>query len=146
MPMPTKVIIRKVGNSLGVLLPRELIAQWGVAVGDFMLVGEEGIVPPPKRNPHLILDDLKLAISMEVVSRFSLDEIRRKSRENLARWKKQGTWGPAYTEWRSLLKQGDAELIKTMIGRDDRSTRLRQSMPYVGLLPKDVVVALREKI
>ena len=146
MPMPTKVIIRKVGNSLGVLLPRELIAQWGVAVGDFMLVGEEGIVPPPKKNPHLILDDLKLAISMEVVSRFSLDEIRRKSRENLARWKKQGTWGPAYTEWRGLLKQGDAELVKTMIGRDDRSNRLRQSMPYVGLLPKDVVEALREKI
>ena len=146
MSMPTKVVIRRVGNSLGVLLPKELVAQWGVAVGDFMLVGEAGIVPPPKKNPHLILDDLKLAISMEVVSRFSLDEIRRKSRENLARWKKQGTWGTAYTEWRGLLKQGDAELVKTMIGRDDRSNRLRQSMPYVGLLPKDVVEALREKI
>ncbi len=33
-----------------------------------------------------------------------------------------------------------------MISRDDRSNRLRQSMPYVGLLPKDVVEALREKV
>ena len=146
MSMPTKVVIRRVGNSLGVLLPKELVAQWGVAAGDFMLVGEEGILPPPKKNPHLVLDDLKLVTSMEVVSRFSPDEIRKKSRENLARWKKQGTWGPAYAEWRGILAQGDAELVKTMIGRDDRSNRLRQSMPYVGLLPKDVVEALREKI
>ena len=146
MPTPTKVVIRKVGNSLGVLLPKELMAQWGVGVGDFLMVGEEGIVPPPKKNSHLVLDDLKLAISMEVVSRFSLDEIRKKSRENLARWKKQGTWGPAYAEWRDLLALEDADLVKTMIGRDDRSNRLRQSMPYVGLLSKGVVEALREKI
>ena len=146
MSMPMKVVIRKVGNSLGVLLPKELASQWGVGVGDFLTVGEDGIVPPPKKNTHLVLDDLKLAISMEVVSRFPLDEIRKKSKENLARWKKQGTWGPAYTEWREILAHDDAELVKTMIGRDDRSNRLRQSMPYVGLLPKDVVEALREKI
>jgi hypothetical protein len=146
MSMPMKVLIRRVGNSQGVLLPKELIAQWGVGVGDFLLVGEDGITPPPKKNPHLILDDLKLAISMEVVSRFSPDEIRTKSRKNLSRWKKQGTWGPAYKEWDALLKSDDADLIKIMISRDDRSNRLRQSMPYVGLLPKDVVEALREKV
>lgn len=146
MSMPIKVLIRRVGNSQGVLLPKDLIVQWGVGIGDFLLVGEDGIVPPPKKNPHLILDDLKLAISMEVVSRFSPGEIRIKSRNNLSRWKKQGTWGPAYEEWSALLKSDDAALIKTMISRDDRSNRLRQSMPYVGLLPKDVVEALREKI
>jgi antitoxin component of MazEF toxin-antitoxin module len=145
MAMPMKVVIRKVGNSLGVLLPKELATQWGVGEGDFLTAGEDGIVPPPKKNTQLVLDDLKLAISMEVVSRFTVDEIRKKSKENLARWKKQGTWGPAYTEWREVLDQGDADLVKTMIGRDDRSNRLRQSMPYVGLLPKDVVEALREK-
>ena len=146
MAMPTKVVIRKVGNSLGVLLPKDLMTQWGVGAGDFLMVGEEGIVPPPKQSSHLVLDDLKLAISMEVVSRFSLNEIRKKSKANLVRWKKQGTWGPAYAEWRDLLARDDAALIKTMVGRDDRSNRLRQSMPYVGLLPKDVVEALREKV
>lgn len=146
MAMPTKVVIRKVGNSLGVLLPKDLMTQWGVGAGDFLMVGEEGIVPPPKQSTHLVLDDLKLAISMEVVSRFSLTEIRKKSMANLVRWKKQGTWGPAYAEWRDLLARDDAVLIKTMVGRDDRSNRLRQSMPYVGLLPKDVVEALREKV
>ena len=146
MPVPMKLVIRRVGNSQGVLLPKELIAQWGVEIGDFLLVNDAGIVPPPKKNPHLVHDDLKLAISMEVVSRFSLADIRKKSRSNLARWKKLGTWGTAYQEWNGLLKQDDADLVKTMIGRDDRSNRLRQSMPYVGLLPKDVVAALREKI
>ena len=146
MSTPMKLVIRRVGNSQGVLLPKELITQWGVEIGDFLLVNDAGIVPPPKKNPHLVLDDLKLAISMEVVSRFSLADIRKKSRANLARWKKQGTWGAAYQEWSGLLKEDDADLVKTMIGRDDRSNRLRQSMPYVGLLPKDVVAALREKI
>ena len=146
MLIPTNIVIRRVGNSLGVLLPKELTAQWGVGVGDYLTLSEAGIVPPPKKNTHLVLDDLKLAISMEVVSRFPVDEIRKKSRENLARWKKQGTWGPAYAEWRDLLALDDANLVKTMIGRDDKSNRLRQSMPYVGLLPKDVVEALREKI
>ena len=146
MPIPMKVVIRKVGNSLGVLLPKDLVTQWGVGAGDFLAVSEDGIVPPPKKNVHLVLDDLKLAISMEVVSRFAVGEIRKKSRENLARWKKQGTWVPAYTEWRALLALDDAELVRTMISRDDNSNRLRQSMPYVGLLPKDVVEALREKV
>ncbi len=134
------------GNSLGVLIPKQIIDNWGVSVGDMLNVSEEGIVPPPKKNPHLSLDDLKLAISMEAVSRFSLEAIRKKSRDNLARWKKQGTWGPVYAEWRDILKQGDAELVRAMIGRDDQSNRLRQSMPYVGLLPRNVVEALREKI
>ena len=146
MSIPKKLVIRRVGNSQGVLLPKVLIAQWGVEVGDFLLVGKDGIVPLPKRNRHLVLDDLKHAISMEVVSRFSVDEIRKKSRENLARWKRRGTWGAAYEEWSDLLRSDDVDLIKTMIGRDDRSNRLRQSMPYVGLLSKSVVEALREKI
>jgi len=145
MPSPTKIVIRKVGNSLGVLLPKNLADQWGVGEGDFLTVSEDGIVPPPKKNTQLVLDDLKLAISMEVVSRFPVEAIRKKSKENLTRWKRQGTWGPAYAEWREILDQDDAELMKTMIGRDDRSNRLRQSMPYVGLLPKEVIEALREK-
>lgn len=147
MPIPSKIVIRRVGNSLGVLLPKDLIGLWGVGVGDSLEVSDEGIQPPSRKNRQLILDDLKLMISMEVVSRFSVDKIRRKSLENLRRWKRSGVWGPAYEEWSSILASKDSELlIKTMIGRDDKSNRLRQSMPYVGLLPKDVVEGLREKI
>ena len=143
----SKIAIRRVGNSLGILIPKNLIGLWGVGEGDFLEAGDEGITPPPKKNQQLVLDDLKLAISMEVVSRFSVKEIRKKSRENLARWKKSGTWGAAYQEWREIIANPDAELlIKAMIGRDDNSNRLRQSMPYVGLLPKTVAEGLREKI
>ena len=143
----SRIAIRRVGNSLGILIPKNLIGLWGVGEGDFLEAGDGGITPPKKKNQQLILDDLKLAISMEVVSRFSVNEIRKKSRENLARWKKSGTWGTAYQEWRGIMANPDSEqLIKIMIGRDDNSNRLRQSMPYAGLLPRTVVESLREKI
>ncbi len=147
MPIPSKIVIRRVGNSLGVLLPKDLIGLWGVGLGDSLEVNDEGIQPPSKKNRQLVLDDLKLMISMEVVSRFPVDKIRQKSLENLRRWKRGGVWGPAYEEWKSILASKDSELlIKTMIGRDDKSNRLRQSMPYTGLLPREVVEGLREKI
>lgn len=146
MSLAIQVTIRRVGNSHGVLLPKSLLERWKLGVGDFMIASDEGLVPAPKQNLHLLLDDLKLVISMEVVSRFSAAEIRKKSRANLARWKKQGTWGAVFEEWRDVLKCDDQTLIRTMIGRDDRSNRLRQSMPYAGLLPKEVIGALREKI
>ena len=42
----------------------------------------------------------------------------------------------AYDEWQRILESGDdGELFATMLGRDERCIRLRQSPPYVGLLP-----------
>jgi hypothetical protein len=65
---------------------------------------------------------------------------------NLHRWRSSGAWVSAYDEWRQILERGDdGELFATMLGRDERSNRLRQSAPYVGLLPREEVRRLNEE-
>jgi hypothetical protein len=65
---------------------------------------------------------------------------------NLPRWKENGVWGPAYQEWQQLLENTeDGKLFAVMLGRDERSNRLRQSPPYVGMLPRTQVEKLNEE-
>ena len=40
----------------------------------------------------------------------------------------------------------DEALYGAMVGADDRGNRLRQSPPYAGMLPRDVLERLREEI
>jgi hypothetical protein len=52
----------------------------------------------------------------------------------------------AYDEWKEILEhEGDGELFVAMLGTDERANRLRQSPPYVGLLPREQVQALNEE-
>ena len=61
-------------------------------------------------------------------------------------WKAQGVWGEAYREWQEIAGgEDDGRLFATMLGRDENATRLRQSAPFVGLLPKDEVRKLNEE-
>jgi antitoxin component of MazEF toxin-antitoxin module len=142
-----KLTVRRIGNSLGVIVPRKVLNGWGVREGDFLELTTGGIRPRRgRRSGHERLDELKRAISAEVVSRFRPGEIRRKSLDNLSRWKEAGVWCSAYDEWLEILEGGDdARLYAAMLGRTAEANRLRQSMPYVGLLPKDVLENLREK-
>jgi hypothetical protein len=65
---------------------------------------------------------------------------------NLHRWKANGTWGPAYEEWKHLLEHADdGEMFAVLLGRDERSNRLRQSPPYVGMLSREEVARLNEE-
>jgi len=65
---------------------------------------------------------------------------------NLHRWKKQGTWGPAYDEWQKIAQsEDDGALFSVMLGRDENAARLRQSMPFVGLLSQNEVRKLHEE-
>jgi hypothetical protein len=51
-----------------------------------------------------------------------------------------------YAEWQEILESAtDGELFAAMLGRDENSNRLRQSPPYVGLLPREVVRILNEE-
>jgi hypothetical protein len=93
-----------------------------------------------------MLDELKRSLSLAVVRHFSPQEIRAQSLANLYRWKSQGTWVSAYDQWTEILSRGsDGELFNAMLGRDDNSNRLRQSMPYVGLLSQDEVKTIYEE-
>jgi hypothetical protein len=142
-----KLVIRRVGNSLGVLLPKSMLDSWGLGEHDNLIMTERGIRPPKNSVfGHQALDEHKRALALAVVRLFTPQEIRAQSLANLHRWKRRGTWVSAYDEWRDLIERGDdAELFAAMLGRDEQSNRLRQSPPYVGLLPREEVRKLNEE-
>lgn len=142
-----KLAIRRVGNSLGVILPKSTLFAWGLGEGDTLEVSERGIRPPSRAGfSQKALDELKRSLALAVVRRFTPQEIRAQSLANLHRWKRQGTWVSAYDEWQELIeRQDDGELFAAMLGRGEHSNRLRQSPPYVGLLPREEVKKLNEE-
>jgi hypothetical protein len=91
------------------------------------------------------LVELKRSIALAIVSRFSADEIRAQILANLHRWKAKDAWVSAYDEWLEIASRLDDEaLFAAMLGRDERANRLRQSAPYVGLLPREEVCRLNK--
>jgi len=142
-----KVRVRRVGNSLGVLIPKATLECWGIGEGDELELTERGIRPPARGGfSHRQLDDLRLSLSMAVVRKHTAREIRAKILANLHRWKQQDSWVSAYDEWSHIAQsEDDGALFAAMLGRDENATRLRQSMPYVGLLPKLEVRKLYEE-
>ncbi|HVC31715.1 MAG TPA: AbrB/MazE/SpoVT family DNA-binding domain-containing protein [Steroidobacteraceae bacterium] len=142
-----KVRLRRVGNSLGVLLPKATLAAWGVGEGDELELSERGLRPPARGGfSHRELDDLRLSLSMAVVRKHTARAIRAKILANLHKWKRQDSWVPAYDEWDAIVRrEDDGALFAAMLGRDQDAVRLRQSMPYVGLLSQQEVRALYEE-
>src|SRR5215471_8600651 len=142
-----RLVIRPIGNSLGVIIPKAALDEWGVGRGAALeLVGR--CIRPPGRGAgsQERLDELKRKLAAEVTARCTASEIRARSLANLHRWKESGAWVSAYDEWKAILERGDDGLLfATMLGRDERSNRLRQSPPYVGLLPRDEVKRLNEE-
>jgi len=142
-----KVQIRRIGNSLGVIVPKATLEAWGVQEGDHLELTERSIRPAAaSTTSHGALDEHKRKLAAAVAARFTAQHIRAHSLGNLHRWKKNGVWVSAYEEWKQILEQADdGELFCALLGRDERSNRLRQSPPYVGLLPRDEVRKLNEE-
>jgi antitoxin component of MazEF toxin-antitoxin module len=142
-----KVHLRRIGNSLGVLLPKATLEAWGVGEGDALELSERGLQPPPRGGyTHQQLDQLRHALSLAVVRRCTPREIRAQILANLHRWQRQGVWVSAFDEWRRIADSGDDGLLfAAMLGRDEEAVRLRQSMPYVGLLSEAEVSKLHEE-
>jgi len=142
-----KLVLRAVGNSLGIIIPKSVLDDWGVGKGDSLeLVGRSIRALRAEGAAHETLDELKRRLAAAVTARCSAHEIRARSLANLHRWKQSGAWVSAYDEWQNILQSGDdGELFAAMLGRDERANRLRQSPPYVGLLPRDQVQKLNEE-
>lgn len=87
----------------------------------------------PTRNDHAKLDEKKRQRAIYILERVSLTTIRQMSLDTLARWKNQGTWCSAYSEWAELMSSGsDEAVIYAMTSFDENSNRLRQSPPYTA--------------
>lgn len=141
-----KLLIRSVGNSLGIIIPKSALDDWGVGKGDVLELVGRSIRPSWRaRTSHDALDELKRRLAAAVTARCSAHEIRAQSLANLHRWRQGGAWVSAYDEWQKIMELGDdGELFAAMLGRDERANRLRQSPPCVGLLPRDQVKKLNE--
>lgn len=141
-----KVAIRRIGNSLGIIIPKAVLERWGLEEGDTLDVREDRIAPPSGGLSKGDLNELRWRRAMAVVKDFSPQEIRAKGLANLHRWKKNGVWIKAYEEWEEILRDpDDGRLFAVMLGRDEDSVRLRQSPPYVGLLPPETVRRMNEE-
>jgi len=139
--------LRQIGNSIGVIIPKSTLDSWGVGKGDTLELTARGIAPAKRRrHTHAALDELRWKIAMAVIGRFTTRQIRAQMLANLHRWRRQGAWVSAYDEWRVIAERGDdGELFAAMLGRDDNAVRLRQSPPFVGLLPQEEVRRLHEE-
>lgn len=142
-----KIRVRRIGNSLGVLIPKATLDSWAVGEGDELELSAQGIRPPARGGfSHQKLDELRRSIALAVVRRHTPREIRGQILANLRRWKDQGVWGGAYEEWQDIAAgSDDGRLFAAMLGRDEEAVRLRQSAPFVGLLPKEEVRRLNEE-
>jgi antitoxin component of MazEF toxin-antitoxin module len=142
-----KVPVRRIGNSLGVLLPKATLQAWGIGEGDHLELTNRGLRPPASGGfLHQELDELRRTMALAIVRQFTPGQIRAQLLANLHRWKRQDVWVSAFDEWRDIAKRGDdGELFAAMLGRDEDAVRLRQSAPYAGLLSQDEVRKLNEE-
>lgn len=108
---------------------------------------KESMEEVPKRNSHEVLDMVKHKLSCEVLARYTVWEIKEKSVSNIERWRSQGTFGQAYSDWLAILQDpDDRKLISAMVGSSERSNQLRQSLPYVGMLDQEIVRKINEEV
>jgi antitoxin component of MazEF toxin-antitoxin module len=142
-----KLVVRRIGNSLGVIIPKTSLDAWGVGEGGSLELTHAAIRPVAKAtHAHEALDEHKRRLAAAVAARFSAKQIRAHSLANLHRWKRSGVWVSAYDDWSELLQRDDdGELFAALLGQDDDANRLRQSPPYVGLLPREEVRRLNEE-
>lgn len=114
--------------------------------GDNKKKSVESVSITSTQNAQDKLDEMKLLRSKMVFSRYRVDQIRELSLTNLARWKESGAWCSVYDEWEFIMRQPDDMVIMdAMIGLSQNSNRLRQSSPYVGMINRQELEAIREK-
>jgi antitoxin component of MazEF toxin-antitoxin module len=142
-----KLPLRRIGNSLGVIVPKTALDSWGLGEGDSLELTEHGLRPTRRGGlRHEELDELRLTMALAIVRQFTPGQVRAQILANLHRWKRQGVWVSAFDEWREIAKRDDdGALFAAMLGRHENAVRLRQSAPYAGLLSPQEVGKLNEE-
>lgn len=86
---------------------------------------------------HRLIDERSLAFDRLVLTKLRRDPaLVEMARANLGRWMDTASPGvkPALAEWMRLLDGSPQALFAALTGTDEKSTRLRQSSPFCGML------------
>ena len=103
------------------------VSQWVAAEGDQI----------SRYSDHRVLDARSLAMHCKIAQKFSREpEILEIARKNLARWQQKSAGeSPRYLEeWQEILERPWSEIADFITSMSDKSTRLRSSSPFAGVL------------
>lgn len=92
------------------------------------------------QNAHTRRDDEKLRLHRAVARELLRDPERvlAIARTNLRRWRDRNTDAPYYEEWEDLLHTLSVQELAALIVRDsEEARRLRQSTPFVDVVPRE---------
>ena len=62
-----KTTLRRIGNSLGIIIPKAILASWKLREGDALHISAEGIFPKRRPSKSQALDDQDRRIAAAVV-------------------------------------------------------------------------------
>jgi hypothetical protein len=88
-------------------------------------------------NPHSAIDARSLDMDRLIARRLRENPaVLDKARSVLAKWMTScdGSVHPVFEEWRAILDGPVSGVLAVLEGEDQRSTRLRQSSPFCGIL------------
>jgi antitoxin component of MazEF toxin-antitoxin module len=60
---------RRIGNSLGIIVPKSALHAWGLGEGDTLELTTRGIGPPRQRDAHDVLVEHKRKLAAAVATR-----------------------------------------------------------------------------
>lgn len=92
------------------------------------------------RSAHARRDDEKLRLHYAVARELLRDPERvlAIAKDNLRRWLSRDADAPCYEEWNEILRASSVEEVVALITADtEDARRLRQSTPFVGVVPRE---------
>lgn len=93
--------------------------------------------PVGRDSVHERRDEERLRLHLEVAERLAEDpSLIDDALANIERWEAARGPQPYYDEWRRILREESVErVIARMTAKGPEARRLRQSSPFVGIIP-----------
>src|SRR5258706_4670774 len=98
-----KATLRRIGNSIGIIIPKTILDAWNMREGNALHVSVEGIFPGNRMAAHELLDEQKRKLAAAVAAGFTPRQIRAHSLANLHRWRESRGWVSADDQWEKHL-------------------------------------------
>ena len=129
-----RLTVRRIGNSLGVIVPKARLTSWGVSEGGELERTEHAIRPVSKQAGHEARDRPEFSIALEVGRHFSARPIPHSLPATPTRLRWRAPWAAPYDEWLAIAKsRSDGALFAARLGRVENADRRRRALP-VGVV------------